>query len=330
MTRMAEADTNPAKRPTRRWVLAAKIAVTLSVLGVIFAFIPVGEVWNGIRSTHPGVWLLVLGLFLAGHGVASMKWRLLAARDIHPLTVLKAHFAGLSANIALPGVAGGDITRAALLSRKTRSRSALVLGSLVDRLVDTAVLVLIAAIGAVLIGAELPAEEVLKWLALALCAGAVIAYVSLPALSGWIGRHAGRDTSSKIVRLADDVVRYVAEHRIRIAVCVLISFCIQTGFVGLNVLLSQSMGGPTSYAMWMFAWPLAKLIATLPISLGGLGVREASLVGVFSAAGTTSPLIISVGFVWQTILLSAGLLGLLLQAVGRSRPIKTKYGEANG
>lgn len=289
-----------------------KLIFTATVLAVIFHFVSIEEIWAGITRTSPLVWLGVLASFLIGHVLASFKWGLLVGQELPFPTIVKAHFAGLAANIALPGVAGGDVARAAILSQKVTSRSKLVTGSILDRLIDVGVLVLIAAFGAALLGT---AGETGLWLQVIaagfLLAGLVI-YAILPTLARFVeAKAAGR---GKIGQLITDIARYMAEHRTRILICAVLSFVIQTGFVCLNLVLSWSMEGPTNVAIWLFAWPLAKLIATLPISLGGLGVREASLAAIFAAFAFASPVVIAVGFVWQTILISTGLIGLGVQA----------------
>ena len=39
---------------------------------------------------------------------------------------------------------------------------------------------------------------------------------------------------------------------------------------------------------WIFAWPLAKIIAVLPVSLNGLGLREATLAGFLAPFGASA------------------------------------------
>src|SRR4029453_5320720 len=63
---------------------------------------------------------------------------------------------------------------------------------------------------------------------------------------------------------------------------------------------------------WFFAGPLAKLIATLPISIAGLGVREASLAGFLAPFGAAPASVVAIGLVWQTIQIAGGLVGALI------------------
>ena len=86
-----------------------KLLFTAIVLAVIFHFVSIEDIWAGITRTDPWVWGAVLAGFLAGHVLAAFKWGLLVGQNLPFPTLVKAHFAGLAANIALPGVAGGDV-----------------------------------------------------------------------------------------------------------------------------------------------------------------------------------------------------------------------------
>lgn len=326
-------ETAPHAKPARPLLATGlKLIFTAIVLAVIFHFVSVEEIWTGITRTNPAVWLLVLIAFLSGHVLAAFKWGLLVGQKLPFPTLVKAHFAGLAANIALPGVAGGDVARAAILSQKVTSKSELVTGSIIDRLIDVGVLVLIAAFGAALLGTAGQTGLWLQGIAATFVLLGLVAYASLPALARAV--EATVTGKGKMAQLIISIANYMAAHRTRILVCAILSTVIQTGFVCLNLVLSWSMQGPTNIAIWLFAWPLAKLIATLPISLGGLGVREASLAAIFSAFAFASPVVVAVGFVWQTILISTGLIGLAVQAwSGKfksaprgAEPLGTKHG----
>jgi uncharacterized membrane protein YbhN (UPF0104 family) len=60
---------------------------------------------------------------------------------------------------------------------------------------------------------------------------------------------------------------------------------------------------------WLFAYPLAKLSALLPITQGGIGVREAALAALLTPFGAPAVLTVAAGLVWETIIISAGVLG---------------------
>ena len=84
---------------------------------------------------------------------------------------------------------------------------------------------------------------------------------------------------------------------------------IQSCFIGLNVLIGISTGVGTSVAVWFLSWPLAKLAALLPITLGGLGVRESALILIMSPFGAAPSAIAATSLLWQTILIAGGVFG---------------------
>jgi uncharacterized membrane protein YbhN (UPF0104 family) len=75
--------------------------------------------------------------------------------------------------------------------------------------------------------------------------------------------------------------------------------------------------------VWLFAWPLAKLAAILPLTQGGIGVREAALVALLAPFGAPGPLVLAAGLVWEGIIIAggsiAGAIALVLRRTGSSR-----------
>jgi uncharacterized membrane protein YbhN (UPF0104 family) len=87
----------------------------------------------------------------------------------------------------------------------------------------------------------------------------------------------------------------------------------------LNAFLADACGLHIAWTVWLFAWPLSKIAAMMPISQGGIGVREATLVALLTPFGATSALAFAAGIVFQTIIISGGLVsGLVAIVLGRS------------
>ena len=96
------------------------------------------------------------------------------------------------------------------------------------------------------------------------------------------------------------------------------SLTIQTGFVLLNAWIGGTVGIDLPVAAWFFAWPLAKVVGLLPVSLGGLGVRDAALGVAVASFGPPVASGVAVSLIWQSVLIAAGLLaGLTWLVLGR-------------
>jgi len=297
-------NTHKKQFPTR-W--AFKFGISAILLGAIFWLLPTDQILRAI--THIPIWLLaaVLVLFLAGHAAAAAKWWLLVAHgsNVAFSASLRAHMAGLAANLCLPGVAGGDVIRAGLVFRDSDNKARVALGSLTDRLLDTIALLFLAGLGAAMtFGARAftagPLPVVVATVLLVIVAGALVAIVLPRVASGRL--------LTKLATAFDEFRRQPG----RLVLCLLLSIMIQAGFVALNISLAMASGLKLSASAWYYAWPLAKLIAIVPISLAGLGVREASLAALLAPLGADPAKVVAVGLLWQAVIFATGILGGLM------------------
>ena len=87
------------------------------------------------------------------------------------------------------------------------------------------------------------------------------------------------------------------------------SWCVllQGGFVLVNVVVGESLGLDLPVGTWFLLWPLAKIAAMLPLSFGGLGVREAAFAGLLVPWGLEGIAVVQ-SLVWQSVLLVGGLI----------------------
>jgi uncharacterized membrane protein YbhN (UPF0104 family) len=88
----------------------------------------------------------------------------------------------------------------------------------------------------------------------------------------------------------------------------MMSVAIQGGFILLNIALAKQIGIAATASLWFFAWPLAKLVALAPISLGGIGVREVAIASLMSPFGIDPALVVAQSLTWEVVLVISGLL----------------------
>ena len=302
------------------WII--RLCVSGLMLALNFYLVPFAEVWTAARQISLPLWLGALGLFLAGHAAAAAKWRILIGSGISYRQAFRAHLAGLAANLALPSVAGGDVVRAGLVMKHADVKGRLALGSVADRLIDTLGLALIAVASAWLAwGPRLDSGIWLGWPLLGLLAVAAGGLVAMPALDRFAGRN---ERPGKLARLLTKMIHLAAElarRPGRLLLCLLISMAVQCLFVGINIAFAEAAHVEAPVAAWFFAWTTAKIIAIAPISLGGLGVREASMAALLVPFGADPAQVVAIGLVWQSVLYASGLIGFLVQ-LKRPAPAK--------
>ncbi len=296
----------PAK-PWRRWLIRA--AGSALMLGLLAWLVPVSAVVEGFSRVPLALFAGVFAAFLAGHVAAAAKWRALTG-GLPFSAALRAHFAGLASNLMLPGVAGGDAVRAAIAQATLRDGGRVVAGALADRLVDMLALACLVVIGVAMLadaGNTALALQVLGVFALALAGALYVAPRLLPALWGRFPLPA----RGLVLRLAD-ALQDLGNKPFLLAATLALSIAIQGLFVLLAMQLGRAVGLDLPVGAWVFAWPLAKLLAVLPISLGGLGLREASLAALLTPFGAEAAQVVTAGLTWQAVLWLTGGLGALI------------------
>ncbi len=286
------------------------------MLFVLFRVVPIEQVWAQARQLPLSLWLSALGLFLIGHAAATIKWRLLIGRGVSFPQAFQAHLAGLAANVCLPGLGGGDVVRAALVFRSAEDGSRLVVGSVADRLIDILGLLLFAVAGAFL--AVRPGQSDLRQLSWLLLAGILVVLIAFPAsllLERSVQRRMSPGRIQRALAHAVSATAFLVRQPARLGLCLAISMAIQATFIGINIAFAAAVQLAAPAAAWFFAWSTAKIVAVAPISLGGLGVREAVMATLLAPFGADPAQVIAIGLIWQTVLYASGLVGVLAQFV---------------
>jgi hypothetical protein len=290
-----------------------KVAVSAGLLVALVLFVPWDQGLAALSRLSPIHWVLVVLGFLFGHLIGVTKWRLVVTlgRTRFRLTdAVMCYFAGLFANILLPSIVGGDVLRAALAARVTRSPEAAIWGGVTDRLTDLVATALMVAVGLAVARAALPGawENVATaaLLTMAACALLALPFVLRRPLARW-PRRLRRSLGRSLVSL-----RRLSRARSYAIGALTLSLAVQSIFVLLNASLGSAVGVAVPLAVWFLVWPLAKLSGLLPISLGGLAVREATLAALLVPFGVPASLGIVAALLWQTVLISGALAGGLV------------------
>lgn len=288
--------------------LCLRVVVSVGLLTLIFLVLP----WEGVREAvlrmSWGVWFGVLCVFVAGHGLGMVKWRLMVnvgRGGLESGAAARCYSAGLFTNLCLPSLVGGDLLRAALAGKTTGRGEAVLLGALTDRLIDVMSLGVLIAAGGLASRAALPdvGSGIVTALVLTGVGAAVIVpfLVSRVPLARWpkrVRRSVGRGLVG---------VRRLVQRPGPAAAAFGLSLVMQTSFVLANAVLGHQIGIDVPLAVWFFAWPLAKVAALLPISIGGLAVREATLAALLVPFGVEPARGVVVSLAWQTVVIGGGL-----------------------
>jgi uncharacterized membrane protein YbhN (UPF0104 family) len=243
-----------------------------------------------------------------------VKWIvLLRARDVDlPVArAVRAYCIGNLLSNVLPTAVGGDVYRVYRVQREANARAAdVTMSVLYERATGYAAMTCIGALGAAF-HYDHAAIGVL-----ALGAGAAAALVLAYALPR-LPFPAVRD---------DHFIRnFLANRREAMIVyrMTVFSLGIQALYISTIALAGRALGIDVSWWYWAFATWLVALALLLPITLGGLGVRESSYSALIDNAGGTQAQGAAAGFALGALLIVANAAGLLvIEAYERFAPTR--------
>ena len=229
---------------------------------------------------------------------------------------VRCYFSGLFSTLFLPSIIGGDVVRAALAFRIGQSKAAIVLGGLIDRILDFSALLFLAALGAVLIPGTLPTEARRIFLTGGIFLLIVVALIT-PVILWFPARKVSFALRRRAVRLRR-AARSMRGKPQYVALALCLGLIAQGSFIWLTSRAASATGLHLLFRAWLFAWPLAKFCAVIPITQGGIGVREAALVILLVPFGAPAVQTAAVGLAWEAIIISGGLIaGLAAFLLGR-------------
>jgi uncharacterized membrane protein YbhN (UPF0104 family) len=306
----------------RHVLLALKIAVSVALLALLFSRIEVSRLWATARQASP-LWLgIALGLFLISTIASTWRWRVLLDAqeiDVPFRRLFESFLVALFFNNFLPSNVGGDVIRISDTARPAGSKTLATTIVLIDRGLGLLGLVLVAALGATAAGAVHPAAIPIwpawLWACFLLAAAASAPAVLAPDGFGrllqpltvfhpeWVGERINTVTS---------VLARFRERPGALAECFGGALFVQ----GLSVVyyFAVAYALRLNVSFWDLAVivPLSFVVQLLPISMNGLGVREATFSFYFTRIGHPIESALLVSLVAQALMMLFSLLGAVV------------------
>lgn len=299
---------------SRGWLLILlRWAAALAVLGVLAHFFPLATLRAAIARVPVSIFFAALVGYLAAHGVGMAKWRMVvnaAGGQLDLATSAQCYFGGLFGTLFLPSIVGGDVVRLAVGVQHSPRPAAVMAGNLVDRFLDVTAQAGLVALGLLLLPESdlIPEnlEDTVENAIIGVAVGLVILLSVLVLLRKKILGGRSVRFRRRLARLRN-ALRSVSKRRRVLALGWLLGTGIQTAFLMLTAQLAVYCGLRLPLRAWLFAWPLAKLAAVLPVTQGGIGVREAALVALLAPLGAPAHLVLAAGLVWEGVVIAGGL-----------------------
>jgi uncharacterized protein (TIRG00374 family) len=278
--------------------LSVTIKVVISVTLILLLFqqreMNLGDIFHQLRNSNE--WWLLAGLilFTGSTFLGAIQWRmLLQARNIEiPVSkVISFYYIGLFFNNFLPGYVAGDAFRIYDITKSSGNNSDAVSTVLLDRIIGFIVLTTLALVAS------------LVWMSLTRISTTLF-LVILGIFLGWLfalfiffNVRVARKfqflfnffNSEKILLKAKSIywgINAFRNHKKLLLKTILISIIIQSFRVLTHYVAARAVGIDQIHPFYFFIFiPMVALAVTIPISIGGFGVREQIAVNLFCLPG---------------------------------------------
>ncbi|MDF1750404.1 MAG: lysylphosphatidylglycerol synthase transmembrane domain-containing protein [Alphaproteobacteria bacterium] len=301
----------PLSPAQRKGVFTAlKIAVTLALFWLIASKLDLSDITARLRSADPVGLCAATALIFVQLVLNSERWRRLLQMDHVTLPYrlsFRFYLEAMFFNQALPGAVGGDVMRVYRVKRFCASVGQAVTSVLLDRITGLIGLCVLIAIGLPMLIQRTGDQSILTGFLLIGLAGLIgigaVILIARQSEQGWGGR-----IREFIVRLSRLFVRLISHPRDAVRI---LSLALGTHLtIVLTAYISaQALGLPFSYGDCLIIVPTSILIATLPISLGGWGVREGAMAAGFALIGGDAGGAVALSIVMGLEILTVGLIG---------------------
>ena len=301
-------------KPKSIVLLLLKALITGILLWWLSQYFNYQQIRESLREVDPDLILLAVGLHILSYLAGGVRWWLLFRYLAGPVSlrqIMPSYYLGVFFNNVLPSAYGGDLARSARLYVSGMSGSALVGSAVMDRILGLVSVVMMGGVALILMPTGLTNR--FAWPVLgATFLGLVFAFI-LFVLPDWVkimDRGLGHRWP-RIHAVLSCFPRYRAAPKL-LLIAFGLSVLNQVLVVIIFLLLSPAVGIDVPVLRFVVILMVVSLVASLPISLGGLGPREGVLMALLLPLGVDSSLVLTLSIVYLFVLWCAAMPGVLV------------------
>jgi len=285
----------------KQMALVAKFGVSIAVLWYLFAVANVDAFLSRIASLPPVFVALAWGYYAFCQWLSAYRWQLILATEGIHLTLYRLfsfYMVGMFMNNFLPGAVGGDMVKSYDLYRATGKGSHAVASVFLERFTGLVGLAAIAVLAALVSVGRV--HSMLIWIAvLGTVALLVLVIVAIwsPRIArivfGLLHRILPAGFAQRLRALHEVLLAY-RKHKKTLWLAVFLSAIIQILFAIYYALTASVLGIDVSVLYFILFLPIVSITTMVPISFGGLGIREAVMAILFAEVGVTTADVLSI------------------------------------
>ena len=292
-----------------------KTLVSAALLALVVYFVGSRELLDTILSCDPVFMGLACLSFAVGQLLNTVRWRWLLASVDAPsprlIDLFLLNLTGMYYNFFAPSTIGGDVLQAEAAKRYVGGRRHSYISILMNRVIALFAIIALGAafaVAAVVSVDGLP--RVYLHITLALLGLAALAVPGVQILyrlkvPGFVTRR----WPELVERVRSVITEYSGQWQTILRVFFLAMVSNLFGFVLVIWAIAEGMGIHVSGLVHGFLVPTMVLVTLAPITVNGLGLREATFIFLYGGIGVGATSAVAVSVVFSGVLLIFGLLG---------------------
>ena len=332
-------DSDPPARPGRTALLwIVKIVVSVGLLYLLLSRVDLARLWSVARQASVPWLIAALALYFAMVFVSAWRWEILLRAQgiaVRLLTLLRSYLIATFFNNFLPSNIGGDVIRVRDTARAAGSKTRAATVVLVDRGIGLLGLVFVAAAGASMMPPGSPTAGPfgpgLLWFTLAAGLALATPMVLMPERVGklltplkavhqeWVEERIGRMVSS-LTRFRETPVALTLGFAGAIIV--------QAVLVFFYAAIARALSIPIPMAHLAVLIPLSFIVQMAPVSVNGLGVREATFSYYFTQLGLPLESALALSFLGAVLVMVFSLTGAAAYLTAPKQSARPYSGQA--
>jgi len=280
---------------SRNFRVVLQLAVSLGLLALLVSRVDWSRSLPLVARASPWLVLALLVIYAADRVLMALKWRqLLRVLDprLGPLGAVRVYYESTFVGFAMPlGGLGPDIVRYVRLTKLGIAPHVTLVSMGMERLVGFVATILLAAVGLAVLSTLVSGSALGNFAAAATACALAAAALAAAALFHPRAIDAGERLIARSRRIARRAKKYLdsarafASRRRLLVLNLGLSIVEQTTPVWTYWIGSRALDTPFSLAACLAVAPVTIVIQRLPISYGGLGLREGSAAALLVALG---------------------------------------------
>jgi uncharacterized protein (TIRG00374 family) len=307
----------PSERRRRGVPGWLRVGVSLVLVAALIFYVDLGQVGLILASSRRGLVAWLLALVTALRILSAYRWFVLLRSgrpELSLMSIVRISFISVFAGTFLPGGVGSEAIRIYGAARASSDLALAFSSAVVERAFGLVALLIMVAAGLSLGPTGLP-EALRTWSIAGLLGVAIGAWLMMARrpraciTSGLAGWPILAPVNERLRKLYARMDLFAGSSVLTSSF--LLAFVLQFGRVLAALLAARALHLDVAFANLLVIVPVAMLVSILPVSIGGLGLREGTMVSLLGMVGVAP----AAGLALSVLLLATGFVSTLPGAV---------------